>query len=279
MQNSDLESRQKAAQAHLGKAMLAYVEDHTVAIVLSSEGHLKGNGTGICISIGDKILVFTAGHILFEASQKNLEIEIIGKGSPSPVVTDVISTNYLLDDVIDAGYIEISKESLDGLGKEAIKISQIRGDQAFLEDKLAVVAGFSAALRQSEPIPRSDYNRIKLRILSLQTVVLDPKEWNVTLQNLDKPPNRDAHIFLQYPESGVTDLTGEIIDVPAAFGISGGGIWALHQNKPGLWSPDYTKLIGIQYFWYPSLRLAKAIQIQHLLALVGSRFLTPSCHF
>lgn len=107
--DEELESRQKVAQAHLGKAMLAYVEDHSVAIVLSSDGHLIGNCTGTCISIGDKVFILMADHILFKASQKNLVIEIVGKGSPSPVVTDIISTNYLFDGGIDVGYIEISK--------------------------------------------------------------------------------------------------------------------------------------------------------------------------
>ena len=111
-----------------------------------------------------------------------------------------------------------------------------------------------------------------IKCAPFETVVLDPEEWETTLQKLDMPPDPDSHIFLQFPESGITDLTGEIADVPDAFGISGGGIWAIHQNTSGLWSPDYAKLIGIQYSWYESLRLAKANQIQHLLALIATGY-------
>jgi hypothetical protein len=62
-------------------------------------------------------------------------------------------------------------------------------------------------------------------------------------------PADSAGIFLKYPSDELR-WPGTIVEqLPEAFGMRGGGIWAVRVLTPGVWAPETARLVGIQTAW------------------------------
>jgi hypothetical protein len=76
-------------------------------------------------------------------------------------------------------------------------------------------------------------------------------------------PTRD--IVIDYSLTGRVPGDPRGRRIPDVEGVSGAGIWSFGSHTDGIWSPECSRLIGIDRSWVSGKRLLFATQIQHWL--------------
>lgn len=241
-------------------AMRHYLDNRLVPIITTENEMFKRMGSGTCIRIKDKYFIFSAGHVIKNHKNNNESLLLGSWDLNSPNVTDFIKTDYIDDDenIIDIGYIEISKDNAKTLGKIFVDFEVIKTNVCELKNDEVLVSGYPDEIRSVEE--KGKFNVHTVRASHYRGRTIPTIEFPLHL-SLEK------HIVIKYPEFA-EDSLGKKIKLPDAPGISGGSIWAMNAKTKGIWSPDNTNFIGIQISWHPKNRYLVGMQIQFLINLI-----------
>lgn len=243
------------------EALVRHLDEQCVALI-GFQGDTPGEvGSGTCVTIGGRFFVATAAHFIEDYANADLfivhtrtpkpadqRVPIIGRGLRGGKVTDPV----------DVAFLEISGESAISIGKKFVPLERLEPCCEDLPQDLAFVYGYPSEKVDPELLKQQ---KVRLQPIGYLTIPIDPA-------SLGRDRNFD--VYLEYPAAGNKLTTGEELDkLPAAHGISGGGIWAAHVNEPGLWSPDKCKLIATEQSWRGD-EWVRGTQIQHWLDLVAT---------
>ncbi|MBU0529737.1 hypothetical protein KKF86_08295, partial [bacterium] len=204
--------------------------------------------------------IFTAGHVVNVNKENDESLLLASWELNSPNVTEFNRTAYIDDnnEGIDVGYIEISKENAKILGKKFVNYKVIKNNINHLPKDDVIVSGYPFAIISIEKTDK--FNIHTVRASYFRTATVPTIKFPLHLSS-------EKHIVLNYQKI-VEDSYGNKVKIPDAPGISGGSIWAMNANIKGIWSPENTNLIGIQFSWHKKNRYLVGMQIQYLVNLI-----------
>lgn len=243
------------------EALVRHLDERCVGLIGFQGDTPVEIGSGTCVTIGGRFFVATAAHVIEDYA--NADIFIVHTRTPKPAEQRVPIIGRGLRggksvDPVDVAFLEISGESATTIGKTFVPLERLEPFCPDLPRDLALVYGYPSEKIDPELLQQ---RKVRLQPLGYMTPTIDPA-------SLSRDRNFD--VYLAYPAAGNQVTTGEELDkLPAAPGISGGGIWAAHVNEPGLWSPDKCKLIAIERSWL-KYEWVRGTQIQHWLDLVAA---------
>ena len=224
-------------------------------------------GSGTLIAIKDRLFVATAAHIIpRHLNERNLWV--LSKKRHRPCKDGVVRIlRFKKDKSIDVGYLELSLENIsDYLDCEPCPIERVRILGPGRSEQLSALVG--APQEFVKPKERAEARAVFPTIKPYLITPIPVKEWP-NVPSINRPPQDDVDIFLNFPRDGITELaTDEPLVYVTAEGYSGGGIWDWDFDPEGLWQPTDAVLFGIQSSWNSTKRYLRAIQIQHWLRLI-----------
>jgi hypothetical protein len=244
--------------AEITKFMVAVVPADLEAQSLRP-GHA---GSGTCVTIGGRFFVATAAHVILDHKK-------LGYAITSETATDFV---YLMKgsgtrggrprDDIDLGWLELHNEHARGLGREFLPLQRMRTHCNGRNEALAV-AGAPIVDQHRDSSSRDK----PILSLGAQWYPVGPL---FKREELGEEPDLARRLYLHWPKH-VEDNSGNVVEHPEAFGISGGGIWALNVAQEN-WSPRCIQLVGIEYSWehrgVPD-RFLRAYQMQLWLQMLA----------
>jgi hypothetical protein len=222
-------------------------------------------GSGVCVALGGRHFVDTAAHVIKDRSLDDLFLVHHRR----PGALDVRFSGSGLrggsaDDALDIAWIEIHPDFVGNMEKSFIGAEQLRPRVAELVDDNAVVFGYPADLVDKSMLDR---RILRLRTLCFLAPTLSADERSRRVQRFD--PQVD--IYVEYPADGNFSRDGEPVGPPPpAPGMSGCGIWTTEANIAGVWSPDASMLLGIQYSWHQTDRWLRGTQVHHWVEMVAA---------
>ncbi len=237
----------------------------TVAIFDQEQGEW---GSGTLIQIGQQVFIATAGHVTCE--YPNGRLQIIPE-TPKPAQSGLLAVKRSIrvrSDLIDVGALELPAIALEYLGKKAIEIDRLK-DASSGDSDFALVVGYPGKLACKSPLI--------VRCAASMCRCIPAGEWEALMPLAEDTAaaNKEVDVFLGYDDENVGSIrTHEPTGFPPADGFSGGGVWAF-GDVPGLWSPQRSKLFGIQTRWdgiRKARRYLRATQIIYWLALVAEHY-------
>lgn len=234
-----------------------HVSRSTVAILETSE-----NGTrlyissGTCIKVKDKYFIATASHCVKRTPLSC--INLVHSTEPSNQIIDIISSGY--HDSLDIAYLELSETAAEELNKDFIPTTRLQYYTSDIPNDLAFLSGFPAITVTVD----HDRREIGAGLLCALTETLTPQE-------LPEDHDNNVDIFISYPNSDNWVSSSGQTTAPELPGVSGGGFWAAYIND-GIWTPEKSRLIGIDISWHRGREWARGVQIQHWANLIIERF-------
>ena len=219
-------------------------------------------GSGTCVTIGGRFFVATAAHVILEHKK-------LGYAITSETTTDFV---YFMKgaglrggrqgDDVDLGWLELNNDHARALGREFLPLQRMRTHCNGRNEALAV-SGAPTVDQQRDSSSR-DKPILSLGAQWFSVGALLKRE------ELGEDPDLARKLYLHWPKH-VEDNSGTIVEHPEAFGISGGGVWALNLAQEG-WGPRCIQLVGIEYSWahrgVPD-RFLRAYQIQLWLQMLA----------
>lgn len=223
-----------------------------------------GLGSGTCITIGGRFFIATAAHVIDGFS--NDELFIIHTRTPNDVRTPILRRGACgggETDPEDVAFLELAAEHAGTLHKEFVEASQIQPGVSELPVDNVLVYGYPGEKIDLALLTKNSLRVQPLGFLSPTMPLTSVRHSTVTL-------SADYDLIFEYPKTGNFLTTGEELDkLPAAPGISGGGVWATCLHVEGVWAPSKCRLIAIEHEWR-KYKWARCTQIQHWLNLLAT---------
>ena len=236
---------------HVNNVVLAYLQRISVAIVGMKNGRPESIGSGTCVEIGGRYFVATAEHVITPFS--NMDLLIVSRLQGQHWTPSIIGRGT--DAEFDIGWLEIDSTIASQMDRQFIPVSQFRPHCFHVGQDIAVVHGFPSQL----VVPDLD-----TMSLAVQPLCYGATTWDF----VDRPDLiEERDIYIPFSNEEITKSDGSPATPIAANGMSGGGIWAVDVNAPGVWTAASCRLIGIEHCWSP-FKWVKGTQIQHWLALL-----------
>lgn len=243
-----------------GETLVRHFDNITVAIMVMENGEPQELASGTCIKIGESYLIATAAHVL--DSIDIAKLCLIPKGGCGPGATVGIiakgAEGGKLSDPVDVAWLEISPKDVTRMRKTFIGIERLSPGVAHLEDDYILVSGYPRILSK----PDVTKSIMTVQPIGCYTYTLPPGKWPSCAAG------ESFDVFLDYPQEVTIPMSGEILKVPDAPGLSGGGIWAANIRREGLWSPEFSHLIAIDISWHPDERWVRGTQVGHWIDLI-----------
>lgn len=237
---------------------------HSVILFMNKTAGPKV-GSGVLVQLNSHYFVATAAHNIANCSASQIIIAHEDQYSTHrPAIINMNATPGNDNDKIDVGYIEIDIATARTFTKDFLTEGRLEKNYDHCKDDWACMAGCPAELVPQEPAKRGHLfgNAI--------TIWCDPclrAEWP---EDVDE--QRD--IVLDYTKKGIFLEAGREIKNPNPEGFSGAGIWRVPPNptEGSVWSPESSKLIGLQKSWLPRSRKLFGTQIPYWLNFVSSDY-------
>lgn len=238
-----------AAEANL--AMVNYVSDRSVALVLDSGSRGFFIGSGTCVRLQDELLVATAAHNLDDLSV-DASIRLLPRGirGHPGLAFSARSRRRTSPTDPDVAWIELRGDDLTNTGLRFLDLEALEPSQPQAELSGVFVQGFPAA-----------------EVLVHSAPDIDPFSLGLLTTRL---PSTTPEIVVEYPPQSPDDVGLELVPPN---GVSGGGIWRFPRFEDStVWSTERARLIGVTRSWSEQTGRLVAEPIQHWLALVASDF-------
>jgi len=261
--------------------LTSFLYRHSVAIVKAEDGDELYQdelrlATGTLISIGKRLFVATASHVI--PTDPYTRIWILGEDRGELPVSrfEIVNRARNAKDRPDVGFFELCvNASFISQDQEICTIDRIAIQGVGRPSRPILLIGgpgeWAKVIQRSDP-SSSEKNSNSIFIptlISYLTVPLQKQEWPTATLNTDPLIN----ILLPYPETPASEFeSGKSINLPNPQGMSGGGLWDQGFEEGLIWSNESSKLFGIFTEWNEPHRYACAVQIIHWLRLIHSHY-------
>ncbi|SFM77044.1 hypothetical protein [Rugamonas rubra] len=242
------------------EALRHHIARYSVTLVICSNGTPIEIGSGTCIERDGIFGIVTAAHVVKGVAYK--DIAVIYSHIPSRLnsyITATFINGGDEDDPLDVAFLHVSNAGLTELRlhKSFLPAERFRHDISILANDMFIVYGTPRELLDDQAL---ENNEVKAHPMAYLTVSLEKLPVNFLVAN---------DIAIEYPKDGnIFTADGKLALLPAAEGLSGGGVWIASANKDGLWSPEDARLVGVEISWHPRERWVRGNQIQHVLPLI-----------
>ena len=266
----NLNSKAISIHHHVGDAVAENLRRHSLAFVYSRRKSRAGSGT--LVSIGNRLLIATAGHTVPESPE---HVTLVGKRTPYQVECAPAILAVARSEVHDVGLIEVACDAPGQMGMEPIGIGRIADLGSGRHHRSSWLVGYPSA-SQIPNSPKPGVLGFVGHVAACEPI--DPIAWHrIKLGKDDDPLDPDGHAMFYY---SVTDPLFVHPDNPCRdefaarpHGMSGGGFWQAPQSTEGRnWYPHDVCLYAIQSAWCFGHMHVKAIQIIHWLRLVADTY-------
>ncbi len=245
--------KQRAAAQNLTEALTRYLDTRSVAIVGVKNGRPNEIGSGVCIEIRGRYFIGTAAHVVEPYPSEDLFL--VTQNARQTGTVPIIARGHR-DDPADVAWLEIDQAAARRVPRDFVTLEQFQLHCADIGDDLALLYG--------SPVDRIEQvNDHELDIGPVGFLTGAPDG-----SSLPPAADRSMHMFLDYPRDGRTDVLGNPVQAPKAFGFSGGGVWLSRINENGLWSPESARLVAIETSW-KTWSWVKCTQVQHWLQMLA----------
>lgn len=243
------------------EAVDAHVSLHQVGLLLFGRDRVDC-ASGVCIQLGPRYFVATAGHNLVGIPDEKLFI--VAHRNPTDQHTPIQQRWPCETDprpTPDLGYIELSADAAESLEKSFVSLERLLPERGYSDNLFYYLKGFPSDQVPKDLAMSGEY---QLRTIGFFIRPVDP-----AIASPDVDP--DVAILLEYRDSTLSLSTGERIDAPDPQGLSGGGIGGFPRavTEAGIWSPGITELLGIDTGRWRDSKLLSGVQIQHWLRCVA----------
>jgi hypothetical protein len=244
------------------EALVRHLDDRCVGILGFRDDFPEKLGSGTCITLGGRFFIATAAHVI--APYTNDELFIIHSRTPGGTLTPILrrgARGGRLQDPEDVAFLELAPEHARSLGKNFVDASRLMPGISHLPEDNVLVYGY--------PEDNIDPAQLAERHFKVQPIgFLSPPMPLASVTGTSTALDARYHLVFEYPKIGNILSTGAALpELPAAWGISGGSVWAGGMREPGVWAPDKCRLIAIEYRWF-EFEWARCTQIQHWLDLL-----------
>lgn len=227
--------------AELSKHAVAVVPVRDNAMAVDPRTGVAEQGSGTCIRIAGRFFISTAAHVLDNDPKMHALLtprrtdrlrKIVGGGKRGGGRHDELDVAWLelsgaAAKTLDRHFLPLERmrARCDGRGEHLAFYGAPADDQkkSVAEDGLPVVTAIGSFWATKPLTERAD---------------------------LGYEPELDRRIYLDWPTQ-IIGHDGEPYPLPEAWGMSGGGIWALNlrDDAPETWRPEYAQLVGIETGW------------------------------
>ena len=171
---------------------------------------------------------------------------------------------------IDVGYLEVSRELIETLGKRPCTLDRADLKSRDRSQDLTMVVGLPTDpkfMRVDTPS-----REIRAALIAYSNTAYSPQE-SKSLTGLQSPYRPRTDILFPYDQGDFRiveyDSPGYL---PEPYGFSGGGLWGYGRKTGRLWSPDMARIFAIDSSWDPRNSIIRAVKIVHWLRLICSEF-------
>jgi hypothetical protein len=249
-------NKEKLKRQVLHQSGEAFLATSMVAIVQHDERGFKDYGSGTCVYYRDQYLIMTAAHVLEDIPKENLTL-VYSRGRSNDAVP--ISASYSRKDSVsrlDVGFLMLDPDVAHRLGKNFLTADSFETAPLNLATDLVALNGFPGGWFHDE-----GRKYIQFTSLTFITLCDETDQWH-------RPVNLDVQIEVGYPDVVQEVDTNQHVEMPDVEGMSGGGMWVLNINPRRLWSPEYSKLVGIITHWNESKGYVRGNRVGHWLKFV-----------
>jgi len=241
----------KAAVAQLA----SYVSNRSVALLLRPEGGLWV-GSGVCIRIGARHFVATAKHNLQHNGQdlQISDIEVRARGEKYGEPLKVTSMGLASD--VDLAWLELDSTASKRPPLAFVTTDEIASLPKKVGQEPCFLLGYPAEMADN-PSDAQQRPLLESACIGTLSIVSSQRRGRVSPGTfaIEWPPH-DGSLDDSFPEP---------------HGVSGGGVWLLPRHDDYLvWSPERSRLIGIEVAWCRDSKELVVIRIEHWLELVAN---------
>jgi hypothetical protein len=231
-----------------------YLSSRSVALLLRPEGDLYV-GSGVCVQIGDRHLVVTAKHNLRHDGQdlSISDLEIRARGKKYGAALQVRSMG--LAPQLDLAWLELDPKTVARPHLSFVTLDEIASLDEDKGQQACVLLGYPAETAET---PSDAKQALLLESACVVTLSIRPAD--------RQSPSNANSFCIEWPprDRSLDDI------LPAPNGVSGGGVWLLPKHDEYLvWSPERTRLIGIETGWWKDYRELVVERIEYWLGLVA----------
>lgn len=253
----NIEERKRLIVCSLSESMTCFLSRTTVAICGRDQDGKLHIGSGTCIKIEESYYICTAAHVLDSMLLEDLKIVHSREFSDSLICLENIDKYHNESLGIDMAFIRISNSEATRIGKTFVDENAICSDISDINDEILVVCGFPAALVSGD----TEQEYFEFQPIVFLTSLDSGGEGNSSVDNRYR-------MRIEYPTTVIDAMRHEVVEVPAAPGISGGGVWVTNMGDcRDIWTPQQMSLLGINRAWRRG-RYLEATRATHWLDFV-----------
>jgi hypothetical protein len=211
------------------EAMINYVSDRSVAIIVSQPSGQVAIGSGTAVKINSSCLIATAAHLFDDISSES-HIRIVPRGiHDHPGIASIDHSQDTSSPNVDVAWIQLEQSSATQSGLRFLDLDDLLCGQRHDSHAPFMVQGFPAD-----------------EAIALDKTGKRPFSLGLLTSSVKSDPQIDA-LFLEYPPQSTADLGLELVHPN---GLSGGGIWIYPRYCDSLvWSSERSKLVAITRSW------------------------------
>jgi hypothetical protein len=246
------------------RVILDFIHCRTVVVAAHKDSRIIDHGTGLLFEIEGDIICATAGHVVAPYSVDR--IHIIASEKPSNLQMKPVDMAWLGDGrqtENDVAILRLPKEFSQIFPTRRFhSINDLEIDPRGLESDGAVACGAPESDHAEEP-PKFH----RFQTFTFLTSFNSGCEWT--------PPFGDVPLFeIPFPTEVVDGLTGKKMDLPPAYGMSGGGVWRVGLKTGGIWDPSSMRIVGLNTEFHKVARILYATRAFQLVSLLASHYET-----
>lgn len=214
--------------------------------------------------IAGEYFVLTAAHVTRPATDFGFAQYIAPRIPKAPLIRldDAVAHATDPEDPWDLAAVHLPKSTAEKIaeGRKFLRLVQLDHSDGHDKDDILALVGYPEANMVHDTFKRS----VRTKPLPYLTV------W----YGGDRGPIPDSdpglHLLVEFTRRESVNQSGEEVEVPAPFGISGCGIWRLMNGKSrkNSWTSNEIRLIGIQHSWMRSLNVLKGTKIKYAIEVI-----------
>lgn len=225
-------------------------------------------GCGVLVRLDGRVFLATAGHCVRQPGfeQTAAYLFLPGSGRPDNVAFKPLNTwlrggDKDVDEVWDLACVEFQSDLPERIGRSAVPLDRIDLDWTPSPNEGAFVLGLSEDLIQHRTHQETGH---PMTIFGGNGYISRP---------LPSAPRRatlrsDIDVFIEY-ESEMVTSDSKIVPSHSPVGLSGGGVWALNEEKATLWHAGRMRLVGLVRTSHRKESWVRATKMKHWFDLLN----------
>jgi hypothetical protein len=244
------------------RPVVEYIHERTVVIAAYQGTTVRDHGTGLPFEMSGDLICATAGHVIAPYSVDSLQIIASPEASNvknQPLLKKTLGNIRSSEN--DVGYIKLQSDFRARFpNKRYMTVDDLEVQPENLSSDVAIVCG----------APEADHNEQRPNVHRFGTLTYFGRftgglDWT--------PPFGEVPLievpFKRQVEDGCRNIT---IDVPEACGMSGGGVWRAHFNRPGIWHTASMCVVGVNTEFHRGREIVLATRAFKLLSLLAEEY-------